>query len=511
MTSEKYVDKHEHKLLLWLVIFGWIIHYEFINNELINPDTVWNKELLFAGSWEIALGRWMLPFMDKLQGGVNSYPLMALLTFLFYGSAAILLCKIFNVKEEKHRLMICLAVISQPLISEVLTYTYCAEGYSLSYFFAVLSVFLINNNKIILSIIAIVGSLSLYQSNIGVAAFLCLAILMLNLLNGKEIKEIIEKAKKFALMGIVGTGLYYVIYKLLMNIYNIEPVSYKNAGEIGVSNIIKNLPNSILNTYFDFYHYFFKTDIMINSYGVLLWNRLIFLLFVIAIFTILIKNNLKIVNIILVIGMVILTPLFCNIINLLAPDTRIILLTSGGMMTVIPTLLIMILKLYPENRMKICSIVICFFIWSNILINSADAKMMTLNQNKTIYLGNRIYSSICRDINYNNEVKIFIAGRPNYNNYEYDNENNQYYVSDLLYKTNSYANWGMLWQDTKVNNILWDSIFKVYYGLNLNWCYVEEYEEIAKTDEFISMPIYPEKGSIKKINDILVVKVSEFN
>ena len=51
--------------------------------------------------------------------------------------------------------------------------------------------------------------------------------------------------------------------------------------------------------------------------------------------------------------------------------------------------------------------------------------------------------------------------------------------------------------------------FDKYLGLDIKTCSKEEYKQMVESDEFKNMPIYPNKGSIKIINNIIVIKISE--
>ena len=53
------------------------------------------------------------------------------------------------------------------------------------------------------------------------------------------------------------------------------------------------------------------------------------------------------------------------------------------------------------------------------------------------------------------------------------------------------------------------NFYKRYFGMELTMCSREEYENIIETEEFKNMPVFPNDNSIKIINNIVVVKLSE--
>ena len=53
-----------------------------------------------------------------------------------------------------------------------------------------------------------------------------------------------------------------------------------------------------------------------------------------------------------------------------------------------------------------------------------------------------------------------------------------------------------------------ENFIKYYIGVDLNYATEEEIEKISSLEEFINMDIYPYDNSIKKIDNIIVVKFS---
>ena len=53
------------------------------------------------------------------------------------------------------------------------------------------------------------------------------------------------------------------------------------------------------------------------------------------------------------------------------------------------------------------------------------------------------------------------------------------------------------------------NFLRIYLGINVPYISDEEIEEIKGTNEFLEMNIYPNKDSIKNINNIWVVKLCD--
>lgn len=65
------------------------------------------------------------------------------------------------------------------------------------------------------------------------------------------------------------------------------------------------------------------------------------------------------------------------------------------------------------------------------------------------------------------------------------------------------------WKNYSGTTMQNSNYFDKYLGLDIKTCSKEEYKQMVESDEFKNMPIYPNKGSIKIINNIIVIKISE--
>jgi hypothetical protein len=88
-------------------------------------------------------------------------------------------------------------------------------------------------------------------------------------------------------------------------------------------------------------------------------------------------------------------------------------------------------------------------------------------------------------------------------------ENPTFYKSYAYETANDYAQFGRWSTSPRNNRVTWIGIMETFCGTELPFCGVEEYEEIIHGEEITNMPVYPQKGYIKIIDGILVVKISD--
>lgn len=83
--------------------------------------------------------------------------------------------------------------------------------------------------------------------------------------------------------------------------------------------------------------------------------------------------------------------------------------------------------------------------------------------------------------------------------------NELYYFSVIAEKANGYAVFGN-WNSGMRRS--WQGVFRYLCGINLEMCSSTDYDAIAANPEVESMTVFHDDGSIIRIDDIVVIKVS---
>jgi hypothetical protein len=491
---------------------GCLIHFPVYGNGLRNPDTLWNGEEYLASYWEVSLGRWGLPLFDHLRGGVNASVPNALAMLIFFTLAGILLADLLKIESRIGRFLACAAILVTPCVSLTATYHYAAAAYGLAFFLAILAVYLTQRLPgwygPILGALSLLASLSLYQSNLGVTAGVCLVLLLIQVITQPDVlKKAGRLLIKFLLLGGLGVGGYYGILQIALKANRISMSAYKGASGIGISHILNRLPASIRNAYVDFFRYFFGRTIAANHYGIRLFYGLLFVCGAIAFLCLI--GRIRRYPAAAAASVLILAalPLAANLIDTAAPDTSVVLLTAGGMLPVVPYVIACVNQFARQGtaKKKIFWWLACALtgglLWCSALQISANAVVMQSVQSQTVQLANRICCRLEENDDYNAGVPVMIAGR-----YGKSVDSN---TTALAAKTDYYATWGLTWSTEQGNLNGWMQIFRQYLGVVPNWCSLDQFTEIVNSDQFAAMPDYPSAGAVQTINGILVVKVSD--
>ena len=100
-------------------------------------------------------------------------------------------------------------------------------------------------------------------------------------------------------------------------------------------------------------------------------------------------------------------------------------------------------------------------------------------------------------------VKLMIAGFVDDRTEEY-----QHNVYKLSYKFNFHNN-AVFYEDMNGIRNGWHYLLLEYFGLETARFSEDDFKEMAETQEFRSMPIWPEEGSIGKIGEYFVIKLTD--
>ena len=503
------IDKNDKIIIITTFIVGFLNNLYFIVGEGVAPDAVSPAFFNVAGNWEITLGRFGIKYINKLRYGFVSQLVIILICLTFIALSVMLLKRIFKLKNPITIVILTSMIAIAPQFMETYMFIYCADAYLVAFFLAVLANYFISkvdDSKLyyIGTIICTIVLCSLYQAYLGVELGLIIIIGLNNLIiNNVKIKEIIKKLIIDLLVVLIGVIGYYLVLKLVLLALGLQLASYKGANGLGINTILK-MPKAMLQCYKDFYRFFFKNNIIFNGW----WHRkrlyaVIFVSLFIGILHFLYKNN-KLKNLIpklLVICLLLLLyPLCINVMNIIATGTVINLVTGPGLITSVLIPIIFLEKI-PNNSVQ------------NLLKWLVSGSMIVLVW--TFFLSN-IFTYIVREetyINYKTVATNIYTQATMLEDYSIDkkwmfSDIIRFNVRDVERSNGFIAKDNATWKN--YNGVLQNrGLFEKNLGIKITMADRETYDKIKVSEEFINMPIYPNPGSIKIIEDTIVIKTSE--
>lgn len=478
----KILKKDKNLKLIFIVTFiaGLINFYLVYTKHVMSFDALANGDIYKSGGWELDLGRGLLLVIDRLRFGLVSPPLIIFISLIYLSLSSYFLCKIFDLEDKKKIILITLIVVLFPSLSDSSTYIYCFDSYTLALLLSILSAYLLKKDTLktnIVSIILIIMSLMLYQSYVATTITLVFLMGIHECINKKF--DLLKFIKKLFLI-FISLVIYYLFYSVFLLILGRSFASYKGADSFGINTFL-NIFSSIKNAYLDFFSFLFNDEIIFNSF----YKRDIinFILLLSSIY-ILIKN-VKRENIIYFVLLLILLPISICILDLIAMDTRITLMTGSALF-----LIIVIPIIWGKRKITYVPVIILLF---------------------TYLLSN--YFTFCERVdvynNYYNNVNEILIEAKKLNGYS---DTLPYMFNDIIRFDSKY--YDMSNGFVSKQNMTFDSYLGIqntsifvsrFLKKDINIVDYETYKEILNKDEYR----YMKEDSIKIIDNIIVVKLND--
>ena len=211
-----------------------------------------------------------------------------------------------------------------------------------------------------------------------------------------------------------------------------------------------------------------------------------------------------------------LLPLAANFVVLIAVgSTYIQLQTSSGMAMMPGVLICMTYAAAAEHadaanvrksksyllKAAAVTVLTVLLAWSEICSVTNDQLAMEEGRTSVTTIANMVAKDLKDEGLITAEEKICIFGLPAMNKL--------FYKYQAWEEANNYAKFGRWSVAPGCDFYSWRSTYRYLCGLSLNFCSRGEYYELKDMDEVKKMPTYPEQGSIRKIGEFIVVKVSD--
>lgn len=513
--------KREEKMYLAYLISSLILYAEDIVQELPNPDAVWLGTIeKTSWDWEIQLGRFLLPLYQFVLGYSIAPAVSTILSLGLLCLTTLLITKLFFLRDDFLRYLAGMFIIASPHVQSLLSYYYCSIAYSFSFLLAVLALMIFYKAKdkiwrnILLGALLLCLSAGGYQSYLSVTVTLCLMLLIFEVVNGDSAKAAGRQLLHFLAGGTVGVAMYLLANKLVIYILRTQ-----NAGNRGFSTMGKidwaGLPSRIY-LYGHFYkEYFWGTELINNDYGIIP-RRYLNLTFAIiaAIFVVryLIVGKGKLRRRVIACFLTLFIPLATVSLFIFASQISI-LETTGSLMTPAFCLTYLFVLAFFEQTtgkpvksvqkaVKVVSVLILLML-CHMALDGQSFVRYDMHQKVTIVrnLADELpeYMEECQT------TKVIIVGYPEKGNYGDQYANLRDSVHWLA------QSYGVIWPHLRGIQAGYERLCEDYAGFGYDWLEEAECKKTLANPIVENMPCYPEEGAIRKVGDIIVVKLSDYD
>lgn len=237
---EKWDKLQKQYKLAFFVTFciGLIVHMYMFTNKLPNHDYVYN----IHGdqfTWPLSLGRWFLNVPSSLSSYFSLPWVNGVLSLLYLAIAAGILISVLELQNRIPVLLCCALLVSYPALTDTIGYMFTVDGYMFGFLLSVLAVWFFEKKKNIPGFmgyaICLALTVAIYQAYLSVSIYLILIRLILDIFEQKYgNKELLQKGGIALLGGALGMLLFYVGLMLMMAYHKVGFADYMGMDEAGV-------------------------------------------------------------------------------------------------------------------------------------------------------------------------------------------------------------------------------------------------------------------------------------
>lgn len=508
------IPRHTKICLIAGIITGWITHFYMMTNKLPNWDDATNLSTVGSGDY---LGRWFLKYIHPLGGGHSIPATNGFLMVVFLTLAACLVLEIINVKSTTAAILVPMLMVTFPSVSCTMTFMFMAHTSGIAIFMICLAVFLMRRYRFgwILCIALLICGLGVYQPYISIGIALMLMGMLSDMLNEKDYKETFFKG----ILCVVVLLIAVCIYMVLCNIVNPDLENETYGGVANMGQIpIADMPVLFARCYKRFLEYFIwkpfafisKTMQICNICvcglacllgGYLIWAKKLF------------KN---ILNGLLFCLVAFFMPLAVAFVYFMAPEVDYSMLMLYAYVLIYVTVIMLwenvcgLCKEAEQSSLKyklgtmavvVVMVVSCY---SNYLISNEAYFRMDLSKQRVASYFNRILANVENQQGYVAGDAVTILGEFNFRDNPSTVVETNFVDTEILREMS-----GVALENGLLTSGVRDDFIETYVGFKMADITWSEKEDIMSSDTYENMSLYPEEGSIQKIDNIWVVKLCE--
>jgi hypothetical protein len=490
------------------IIVGLLTHFYMLTHKLVNWDDANN--LSAPGSMDY-LGRWFLKYIHDL-GSVHSIPAVhGFLFILFLALSACIVLEIAGIKSTTGAVFVPMLMVTFPSVVSTMTFMFMAHTSGIAIFMVCLAVYLLRRYKFgwLPCIVLLICALGTYQSYICIAITLMLVGMMADLIDGKKFEDVFKNG----ILYVAVLGISVLVYMKLCHVYypTIDNETYGGVGNMGQI-AISEMPKLIGRCYKRFLEYFIWKPFAFVSRTSQIANIVTCVLAVGLFGIVSVQRRLykNIWSYLLLLLVCFLIPFAAAFIYFMAPEADYSMLMLYAYVFVY----IIVLALFErclEGWKKLPTYIISIMVVATmfvscytdyLLTNRAYLRTDVATERVKAYF-NRVISLAESTEGFKQNDSIAILGEFYYKDNPSTVEIDIFDSEDLRELSGVALENGLITSGVRDNFI---ETFLGYKVADISW---DEKNEIMASDEFKSMPIYPENGCVKKINDVWVVKMCE--
>lgn len=527
---KQWLRELDKKYFFVMLGFAAVVYFPLISLKLTNTvDGLWTTAEYMAGAWELSNGRWFWLVTSFLRFSLQLEPINAVVCLVLVSLGVTKLHMIFRTVREGGTScfdwLAGLCYLANTVIGCYLSFQFISPEYGFSFLFAVLAAECViredsNARSIILAALFLSLSLGLYQTNLACFCLVLLAYFVLLLFQGEKKVKLRYYIAKCLGSAVCGAALYWVILQIILKISGVAMTDYQGGTSISPLNMLKNLPQSIVKCYAQFWDYFFGDTVrhnVLQSFGVL--YALVFLVVGAALVrrlaVVLCRKDAE--TTFYAVAAVLVMPLASVIFLLAASQATFYIPMAGGTALFFPVCFWLLDAAQPasntetsgKNRAnkveKAASLLAAAgILYGSVFMSAIDQQAMYEGRKATKQIADLVAGELVAEGYYDlpEKLPVMLVGRPS--------ASPLFRTHVIYWDANEYAQVGLFKKGNAATmRYSWNAVFRDLTPMQLELCSDEVYDELIRTEEIKQMPTFPEKGSMQEMNGVYVIKISE--
>ncbi len=482
------------------LIFALLSYLYMMVNDVHNYDTL--VSMPEGDGAGLNVGRWMVYLLywgkRKLLGTpwYNVGFMNVLIALLFVWLAVVLLISVLEIDDVSTAMAIAAITVSNPCMVVAMVFHFVAIVYGLSFFLAVLGVWLVKKDEplfFVLGAVCVGTGIAGYQAHFTVAAMLLALIVIQQLVAKEKISKVMILAVKYFAALICAYVFYMGVLRLLLWRTNLRLSGYQGAdsmGKLDFDTLVTVIPETYRNVF----------SLLDGNYVSLTGARilnvcygLVFLIVAIGILLEVIRNQkTNWAHSLLLILVMAFMPMIFDSIEIIAPKAQVYSLMGIALIGIsyLPFVLFQqgsIAKLMTRAGVVLVLIMSLAYVYITNVNMTAMHYDLEVVQNWNAAL----YERVIQTEGYTSDCPICMIGE------SFDNSpEDTFDIGTLRYKGTELG----------VNVYSKESLMRLYFG--------QRYDDISQTDrdkyaDIISeMGVFPDNDSIRVIDGKAFVKIS---
>lgn len=513
--------KREKLAFICTLLGVFLTHLYMFTNEIVNHDDV--NRLLVGDTDEVKIqhGRWAGVIFDRVSGSSVGIPyIIGVISTLAIACSCAVLVSVLKVRSKWAVVLVCALLSTFPVVANIFLYIYIADVYFISMFMAMWGVWLLlreGKPEKGLGILLLTLACGCYQ------AFWCLGVAVLFLfyvlefLEGKDsLKDLLGRAVKTAVLAGISLVLYLVINKIVQTATGFGATSYQGLDSMGGFQSALALVKIVLVAYYEFLNFFYRRGYFVVSPLMAAINLLLTFL----VLGIMIKKGREEKRPAgywcVFAGIICGIPLVFNLISVASQNVTHILMQYSFVMPYLMCVMLVDRFAGKKEAGKYKGLFSCFPAVTGVLVGLVIYKgyitdnevyfRQQLNYEATYSYTLRMLYRIEEFEGYSPDRKVALINEtPQRSDHitimmeNYPDEMAYFdYLNDMVgTEPHTFVK--------RANDVA--DFCKHFHGYDMKLADLEEFAAAAQTEEFKEMEVYPSDGSMRIINDILVIKL----